>query len=114
MASGDEQNQDPDGRFGIEVDSEDALRPEPDRRQPIPEDLPEPVARLVRRLLEEGFGLLSDVRDPDFFGNRLLVYRRAPVELRLIKDRSQWTVDMKADGWDDHVPFPLFHGFALE
>jgi hypothetical protein len=38
------------------------------------------------------------------------------VELRLIRDRSQWSVDLSADGWDERerVPFPLFHGFALE
>ena len=43
------------------------------------------------------------------------MFRQSPVEIRVIKDRGQWTADMIADGWTDaeRVHFPLFHGFAL-
>jgi len=36
--------------------------------------------------------------------------------VRLVLDRSQWSVDLIADGWPerDRVIFPLFHGFALD
>ena len=46
----------------------------------------------------------------------LVAYRREPVQVRLVKDRSQWSVDLIADGWAEHdrVTFPLFHGLTLE
>jgi hypothetical protein len=79
------------------------------------QDLPDSVAWLVARLLHRGFSQVADTQS-ESFGDRLLVFRRPPVEVRLIRDRSQWTVDLIADGWPerDRVPFPLFHGFALD
>jgi hypothetical protein len=46
----------------------------------------------------------------------VIAFRREPVEVRLVKDRSQWSADLIADGWreQDRVNFPLFHGFALD
>lgn len=46
----------------------------------------------------------------------LIVFRREPVEVRLVKDHTQWSVDLLADGWreSDRLNFPLFHGFALD
>jgi hypothetical protein len=46
----------------------------------------------------------------------LIAFHREPVEVRLVKDRSQWSVHLIADGWDerDRVAFSLFHGFALD
>jgi hypothetical protein len=45
----------------------------------------------------------------------LIVFRREPLEIRLVKDRSQWSVDLMVEGWPerDRLVFPLFHGFAL-
>jgi hypothetical protein len=78
-------------------------------------DLPEQVAWLVRQVRANGFTLERDETATESFGNRLLVFRRAPVELRVTKDRGQWSVDLIADGWSesDRIYFPLFHGFAL-
>ena len=78
-------------------------------------DLPEQVSCLVRRLRSSGFTLERDETTPELFGNRLFVFRRTPVELRVTKDRGQWSVDLIADGWPEHdrVLFPLLHGFAL-
>ena len=45
----------------------------------------------------------------------VVTYRREPIEIHLVKDRSQWSVDLTVDGWPkaQKVVFPLFHGFAL-
>lgn len=52
-------------------------------------NLPEQVSWLVRQLRSSGFTLERDETTPESFGNRLLVFRRAPVELRVTKDRGQ-------------------------
>jgi hypothetical protein len=46
----------------------------------------------------------------------LIVFRRQPVELRLVKDRAQWSVDMVANSWreSERLNFPLFDGFTLD
>jgi hypothetical protein len=76
-------------------------------------DLPEIVARFVRQLEANGFVRTHEETGPMDSG--LIALRREPVELRLVKDRSQWSVDLIANGWPerDRVSFPLFHGFAL-
>ena len=76
-------------------------------------ELPESVAWLVRQLGDSGFTQVED--QAGSMDSRLIVFRRDPVELRLVKDRGQWSVDLIADGWceRDRVHFPLFHGFAL-
>jgi hypothetical protein len=76
--------------------------------------LPENVAWLVRQLLSSGF--TETRRESGTMDSGLIVFHREPVEVRLVKDRSQWSVDLIADGWDerDRVAFPLFHGFALD
>jgi hypothetical protein len=77
-------------------------------------DLPENVAWFVRQLQSSGF--TETHRETGTMDSALIAFRREPVEVRLIKDRSQWSVDLIADGWRerDRVTFPLFHGFALD
>jgi hypothetical protein len=79
------------------------------------DELPAAVEWLARQLLSRGFTRQSDDTNPEFFGNRLVVFRREPIEIRLVKDRGQWTCDLIADGWAlaDRVTFPLFKGFGL-
>ena len=76
-------------------------------------DLPENVAWVVRQLHSSGF--TETHRETGTMDSALIVLRREPVEVRLVKDRSQWSMDLIADGWHerDRVTFPLFHGFAL-
>ena len=78
------------------------------------DDLPENVDWLYRQLLRGGFVEVGRMAGPMDSG--LITMRHDPVEIRLVKDRSQWSVDLMADGWtkDQRVPFPLFHGFALD
>jgi hypothetical protein len=59
---------------------------------------------------------LALVCEPGRMDSGFIVFRRDSVEVRLVKDRSQWSVDLIADGWSerDRVDFPLFHGFALD
>jgi hypothetical protein len=80
-----------------------------------PPDLPESVAWLARQLESKGWTLVSDETHPESFGDRIVVYRRRPVTLRLIRDRSQWSVDLKVAGWREsrRVQFPLFDGFGI-
>ena len=77
-------------------------------------DLPQDVAWFVRQL--EGSGFTQTHEETGTMDSALIVFRREPVEIRLVKDRSQWSVDLIADGWpeQDQIVFPLFHGFALE
>lgn len=73
-------------------------------------DLSKPLKRFVRELLAYGFEEISDASDAH--GNRVLVFRREPVELRIIRDRGTWTADVAADNWPDgdRAPLPLFGG----
>jgi hypothetical protein len=77
-------------------------------------DLPENVDWFVRQLGSSGF--IETRREEGTMDSELIVFRREPVEVRLIKDRSQWSVDLIADTWPerDRLTFPLFHGFTLE
>jgi hypothetical protein len=77
-------------------------------------ELPENVGWFVAEL--RGSGFAETERDQGPMDSELIVFRREPVELRLTKDRSQWSVDLIADGWPerDWVDFPLFHGFTVE
>lgn len=63
----------------------------------------------------DGQRVHTDARRNRPAGFRADRVRREPVEIRLIKDRSQWTADLIADGWSerDRVNFPLFEGFGL-
>ena len=85
-----------------------------DRLHMMWDDLPENVAWLVRVLDSKGF--VETHREAGTMDSGVIVFRREPVEVRLVKDRSQWSVDLIANGWRerDRVPFPLFHGFALD
>ena len=78
------------------------------------DDLPENVAWFVRQLSSSGF--VETFRDGGTMDSGLIVFRREPVELRLVKDRGQWSVDLVANSWRERerLNFPLFQGFALE
>ena len=73
------------------------------------------MGRFVTQLEKLGFDRVADDTNERVFGNRLLVFRRSPFEVRLTRDRGQWQVDATADEWpeEDRIFFPLFHGFAL-
>jgi hypothetical protein len=77
-------------------------------------DLPASVAWLVDQLERKGFTRTHE--EAGGMDSALIVFRRDPIEIRLVKDRSQWSSDLIAEGWRerDRVVFPLFHGFALE
>jgi hypothetical protein len=78
------------------------------------DDLPENVAWFVQQLSSSGF--VETHREGGTMDSGLIVFRCEPVEVRLVKDHSQWSVDLLADGWreSDRLNFPLFHGFALD
>jgi hypothetical protein len=69
------------------------------------DDLPDNVAWLVRQLRSSGFE--ETQREPGTMDSGFIAFRRDPVEVRLVKDRSQWSVDLIADGWSerDRVAF---------
>ena len=80
----------------------------------MPDELPENVAWFVRQLESSGFTEVE--RERGGMDSELIAFRREPVDIRLIKDRGQWSVDLLADGWTERhrLQFPLFHGFARE
>lgn len=67
---------------------------------PVMADLPEVLARLVDQLAAAGFRVESSVRS-NSFGNRIVQLARGPVRVRLVRDRSQWSIDLSRDGWND-------------
>ena len=76
-------------------------------------DLPESVAWFVRQL--ESMGFTRTHEEVGSMDSALITFRREPVEIHLVKDRSQWSVELSVDGWPkrDQVVFPLFHGSGL-
>jgi hypothetical protein len=80
----------------------------------VSDDLPENVAWFIRHLEVRGFREIDRQAGP--MDSALMVFHREPVELRLVKDRSQWSVDLQIAGWPkrDRLTFPLFHGFGIE
>ena len=78
------------------------------------DDLPENVAWFVRQLASSGF--VETHREPGTMDSGLIAFRREPIEVRLVKDRSQWSVDLIAHGWpaSDRLNFPMLDGFALD
>jgi hypothetical protein len=77
--------------------------------------LPDSVARFIRQLDASGFERVGDEKSKSF-GDRLITFERAPIEIRLIRDRGQWTADLIAEDWNDEarLNFPLFKGFATD
>jgi hypothetical protein len=71
------------------------------------------VVWFVRQLENNGFSRTHD--EVGTMDSAVITFRRDPVEIRLVKDRSQWSADLLADGWPQHdrILFPLFHGFGL-
>jgi hypothetical protein len=78
------------------------------------DELPENVTWFVQQLESSGF--VETHREGGTMDSGVITFRREPVEARLVKDRSQWSVDLIADDWRerDRLNFPLFHGFALD
>jgi hypothetical protein len=56
------------------------------------DDLPNNVAWFVRQLASSGF--VETHREAGTMDSGLIAYRRDPIEIRLVKDRSQWSVDL--------------------
>ena len=77
------------------------------------DELPENVAWFVQQLDRSGF--VETQREAGSMDSGLISFRRDAVEVRLVKDRSRWSVDLMVDGWreGERLTLPLFHGFAL-
>ena len=70
----------------------------------LADGLPKSVKRFIRQLPGYGFEQTSDVVSA---AKRLIVFQRPPIELRVIKDHRQWSVDVTADAWPDGDRVPL-------
>jgi hypothetical protein len=67
-----------------------------------PEALPEPpghLLELVQRLIRQGFEEIETEYSPESFGNVLRVFERAPVRVRVVRDRGDWSAEVTAQGW---------------
>jgi hypothetical protein len=60
-----------------------------------------PFSVLVDDLLHDGFAILGDDVDDARFGNSLLLLRRGATRIRVVKDRSQWFLEIAGPGSDD-------------
>jgi hypothetical protein len=63
----------------------------PDPPQAVPDEV---AARVVAWLEGNGFRRLTYRYGHDVFGNTLIIYQRGGVGIRLIRDRSQWFLDV--------------------
>lgn len=61
-------------------------------------DLPE--RRMVRAATRTQ-GVHATHEEVGTMDSALITFRREPVENRLVKDRSQWSADLIADGWPE-------------
>ena len=71
-------------------------------------DPPEPPAhfpRLIARLIQAGFEEVETTYSPESFGNLVRVFERAPIRVRIVRDRGEWSAEMNADGWPRHDHF---------
>ena len=59
-----------------------------------------PFSVLVDELVHGGFTVLGDTVDDERFGNALLLLRRGATRVRVVKDRSQWFVEIAGPGSD--------------
>lgn len=60
-----------------------------------------PFSILVEGLVHDGFAILGDDVDDARFGNSLLLLRRAATRIRVVKDRSQWFLEIAGPGSDE-------------
>ena len=74
---------------------------------PTAAELPKALKRFLREL--PGYGFAQTLDTTEAGGRRLIVFRRAPMELRVIGERGRWSADLLGDGWPDgdRVPVPL-------
>jgi len=57
-------------------------------------DLKEVPAKLLHVLLRGGFRKLNSLEVPTHFGNELEIFGSPSMQLRLIKDRGQWSIEL--------------------
>jgi len=62
--------------------------------------LPDALAVLVSRLRAAGFSPVRSART-ESFGDRLVVYAKSRLLVRIVSDRGQWFVEVGARDWDD-------------
>jgi len=63
-------------------------------------ELPEPLAALATTLEERGFAV--DEQPPsESFGDQLITFADERLRVRLIRDRSIWTIELGHPAWDD-------------
>jgi hypothetical protein len=61
-----------------------------------------PFSQLVEWLRHIGFIVLGESTDDERFGNSLLLLRRGDTRIRVVRDRSQWFIEMASstsDAW---------------
>jgi hypothetical protein len=51
------------------------------------------LADLRSWLVDQGFAVLDDRYDSEAFGNQIVIFAR-PIAIRLVRDRSEWGVDL--------------------
>ena len=71
------------------------------------EAIPDPpghLSELIERLLSQGFTEVHSEYDAGSFGNVRRVFERKPAQVRVVRDRGDWSAELTAEGWphDDH------------
>lgn len=70
------------------------------RPEPTELDLPDALAALASRLRAAGFSPVRSART-ESFGDRLVVYAKSLLLVRIVSDRSQWFLELGGRDWDD-------------
>ena len=63
-------------------------------------DLSEPLHTFAVQLSAHGFALSTD-NCSDAFGDRIVVFTRSSLSIRLVRDRSQWFIEVGCEDWED-------------
>jgi hypothetical protein len=78
----------------------------------IPADVIPPSTRaLLDELLRRGYVIREERYDPDSFGNALVDVERNNTLIRIVRDRSQWFVDVASTMGEQRFSPVIWHAF---
>jgi hypothetical protein len=63
---------------------------------------------LVNRLRALGFTVLQERHDPEAFGNYLIDLTTDDFTVRIVRDRSNWSIEASVPAWKDWIPVPMW------
>lgn len=75
--------------------------------------LPDPLAALAARLEEAGLAVDEQPPDRENFGNQMIMFEDERLRVRIVLDRSDWTIELAHPSWESLYDPDIWHA-ALE